>query len=74
MKERNFKLGDMDTVISDLGLDFYWTDFDTKETRHAWLNMNGLKELCKRFNMTDNQYHSYVTKLERMKKLKKISN
>lgn len=73
MKERKFKLGDIDTIISDLGLDFYWTDFETKETRHAWLNMNGLKELCKRLNMTDNQYDVYVKKLERSKKLRKIS-
>lgn len=74
MKDRDFKLGDLDVKISDLGLDCYWTDFETKEIKHMWMNELALKELCKRFNMTDNQYNRYLIKLGRLRKLRKISD
>lgn len=73
MEKRIFKIGDIDVQISDLGLDCYWTDFETKEIRHMWMNELGLKELCKRINMTDTEY-SYTKRIERNKKMKKMFN
>ena len=74
MKDRDFRLGDINVKISDLGLDCYWIDFETKEKHHMWLNNIGLNELIKIGEMNDFQYEVYVQKSERKKKLRKISN
>jgi hypothetical protein len=74
MKDRIFKIGDLDVKISDLGLDLDWVDFETKEIRHTWMNQPGLEELIKRVQMNDYQYKAYLKKLDRTRKLKKISN
>lgn len=72
MIDRNFKLGDLDCKISDLGLDCYWTDFKTKEKQHMWLNHFSLEKLTKIAKMTDFEYQKCVLIEERQKKLKKL--
>lgn len=67
MKERKFKIGDLEVIQSNMGL-----DFRTKDGSHLWLNVKGQEELVKLITMSDTQYDSYIIRNERKSKLDKL--